>query len=128
MDRLNAALDLARETGVKPEKADAAEWVKRKLAGQLPAGHQRRPTTRCSSNTRRARCARRSGCDRGGGDADDCPSGRLAWVRFEPKAVIGGSRDMVRYVLNIVSWSAGQCTEQTLAEVDPHGRLAVWEG
>ena len=33
MERLNAALELGRTTGSKPEKADAAEWVRTRLGG-----------------------------------------------------------------------------------------------
>lgn len=127
MDRLNAALDLARETGVKPEKADAAAWVKEKLAGELPLG-----TTVIYHSVflqyppHAVREAIAEGIEEAG--TRTTPYRRLAWVRFEPTAVIGGSRDIVRYVLNVVSWSAGQRSEATLAEVDPHGRFMVWEG
>jgi hypothetical protein len=127
MDRLNSALELARETGVKPDKADAAEWVKQKLAGELPLGtsvvyhsvfYQYPP--------REVRHAIRDNIEEAG--SRTTPYRRLAWVRFEPSSVIGGDRDVIRYVLNIVSWNAGQRSEQTLAEVDPHGRFMVWSG
>jgi hypothetical protein len=125
MDRLNSALDLARETGVKPDKADAAQWVKQKLSGELPLGtsvvyhsvfYQYPP--------REVREAIRDNIAEAG--ARTTEDRRLAWVRFEPSSVIGGDRDVIRYVLNIVSWNAGKRSEQTLAEVDPHGRFMVW--
>jgi hypothetical protein len=53
---------------------------------------------------------------------------RLAWVRFEPEGVIGGQREHVRYVVNVVSWDEGGRSEETLAEVDPHGRTMTWFG
>ena len=56
------------------------------------------------------------------------PDRRLAWVRFEPNAVIGGPIEPVRYVLNVVSWNAGKRSEETLADVDPHGRFITWIG
>jgi len=127
MERLNAALDLAREAGIKPERADAAEWVRRKLGGELPVGtsivyhsvfYQYPP--------REVREAIQAGIEEAGtrtsGDR------RLAWVRFEPESVIGGQKGSTRYVLNVVSWHAGQRSEATLADVDPHGRSMVWRG
>lgn len=127
MERLNAALDLARETGLKPEKADAAEWVRRKLAGKLPVGtsviyhsvfYQYPP--------HEVRAAIRDGIEEAGlRTSGEC---RLAWVRFEPESVIGGERGSVRYVLNIVTWDAGRRSEATLADVDPHGRSMIWRG
>jgi hypothetical protein len=127
MERLNAALDLARTTGVKPEKADAAEWVSRKLAGDLPAGtsvvyhsvfYQYPP--------REVRNAIKAGIEEAG--TRTTADRRLAWVRFEPESVISENRGSLRYVLNVIVWEAGRQTEATLAEVDPHGRSMVWRG
>lgn len=124
MARLNAALDLARKTGIKPEKADAAEWVRRKLGGELPEGtsvvyhsvfYQYPP--------REVREAIRDGIEEAG--TRTTSDRRLAWVRFEPESVIG-QRGSPRYVLNVVSWEAGRRSEATLAEVDPHGRSLTW--
>ncbi|RYZ08516.1 MAG: DUF2332 domain-containing protein [Alphaproteobacteria bacterium] len=127
MERLNAALDLARETGLKPEKADAAEWVQRKLGGELPAGtsviyhsvfYQYPPlAVRQSIREEIEAAGARTSRDR-----------RLAWVRFEPESVLGGERGSAHYVLNIVTWEEGRRSEATLAEVDPHGRSLVWRG
>lgn len=126
MERLNAAIELARATGLKPEKADAAEWVGRRLT-QLPDGtsvvyhsvfYQYPPVA--------VRQAIRDAIEEAGvrtsGDR------RLAWVRFEPESVIGGERGSGRYVLNVVSWKDGERKEATLAEVDPHGRSMTWLG
>lgn len=127
MERLNAALDLARETGLKPEKADAAEWVRRKLGGELPAGtsvvyhsvfYQYPPLA--------VREAIRAEIEVAG--ARTTATQRLAWVRFEPESVLGSERGSAHYVLNIVTWEEGRRSEATLAEVDPHGRSMVWRG
>lgn len=127
MERLNAALDLARATGVKPEKADAAEWVLGKLGGELPAGtsvvyhsvfYQYPPAA--------VRQAIREAIEDAGARTSD--GRRLAWVRFEPESVIGGERGSAHYVLNVVSWKSGDRNEATLAEVDPHGRSMAWRG
>jgi hypothetical protein len=124
MERRNAALDLARATGINPEKADAAEWVRRKLAGQLPDGtsvvyhsvfYQYPP--------REVRDAIRDGIEEAG--LRTSPGHGLAWVRLEPESVIG-VRGSTRYVVNVVRWENGRRSEATLAEADPHGRTLVW--
>lgn len=125
LERLNAALDLARATGIKPERADAARWMREKLAGQPPEGtsvvyhsvfYQYPP--------REVRDAIRDGIEEAGKRTTG--ERRLAWVRFEPESVIGGERGSTRYVLNVVTWKAGRRSEATLAEVDPHGRSMTW--
>lgn len=125
LERLNAALDLARAQGHKVEKADAAEWVKRKLSGKLPGG-----TTVVYHSVfyqyppKEVREAIASAIEEAG--ARTTNDARLAWVRFEPESVIGGTRGSIRYVLNVVSWDKGKRSEATLAEVDPHGRFMTW--
>ena len=125
LERLNAAIELARETGVKVEKADAAAWVRARLDGQLPVGttvlyhsvfFQYPPIP--------VREAIAAGIEEAGTRTRDDRT--LAWVRFEPESVIGGERGSARYVLNIVSWKNGERSEATLAEVDPHGRSMTW--
>jgi len=125
LERLNAAMELSRETGIKVEKADAAAWVAARLAGDLPPGTsvfyhsvflQYPPL-----EVRKAIAAaiEEAGA-RARGDA------HLAWVRFEPDSVISGDRSSARYVLNVVTWANGERTETTLADVDPHGRTMSW--
>ncbi len=127
MERLDAAIDLARATGVTVQKADAAAWVRERLAGELPEGTtvvyhsvflqyppvEVRETIAATLEeagvrTRNGRC--------------------LAWVRFEPESVLSGARASTRDVLNVVTWTDGQRDEVTLAEVDPHGRTMSWAG
>ena len=124
MERLNAAIDLARATGRKPEKADAADWVRRRLI-DLPDGtsvvyhsvfYQYPPAA--------VRQAIRDAIEEAG--ARTLVDRALAWVRFEPESVIGGERGSARYVLNVVGWKDGERSEATLAEVDPHGRSMTW--
>lgn len=126
LERLNAAIELARETGVKVQKADAAAWVRERLDGELPVGttvvyhsvfFQYPPLA--------VREAIAAGIEEAGARTrgERC----LAWVRFEPESVIG-RRDSTRYVLNVVTWKDGQRSEATLADVDPHGRTMRWTG
>lgn len=127
IERLEAAIDLARGTGVKVEKADAAAWVQQRLAGELPEGtsivyhsvfFQYPPAD--------VRQAIREAIEDAG--ARTTPARRLAWVRLEPESVLGAVNSQARYVLNVVTWEAGVRTERTLAEVDPHGRTMTWLG
>lgn len=125
MERLNVAVELAHRSGLKVEKADASEWVKRKLAGALPQG-----TTVVYHSVffqyppREVREAIADAIEEAGtrASSDRC----LAWVRFEPEAVIGGPRGSTRYVLNAVHWDESGRSEAMLADVDPHGRSLVW--
>jgi hypothetical protein len=125
MERLNGALELSHRSGLKVEKADAAEWVKRKLTGQLPMG-----TTVIYHSVffqyppREVRQAISEAIEEAGTRAT--PDRRLAWVRFEPESLVGGERGSARYVLNAVTWDGAGRREATLAEVDPHGRSLLW--
>lgn len=125
-ERLNAALDLAQMSGLKVEKADAAEFLRRKLGAGLKEGttvvyhsvfFQYPPPA--------MRIAIAEAIERAGTMAT--ATSRLAWVRFEPEAVIGGPRDSTRYVLNVVRYGPDGRMERTLGDVDPHGRTMSWE-
>jgi hypothetical protein len=125
MERLNAAIELARETGVKVDRADAAAWVKAKLDADLPVGtsvvyH----SVFLQYPPREVRAAIGDAIE--GAGRRTTGERRLAWVRFEPEAVIGGQAGSTRYVLNVVTWNNGQREEITLADVDPHGRTLSW--
>jgi hypothetical protein len=99
--------------------------VRRKLSGQLPAG-----TTVIYHSVffqyppKEVRQGIRDAIEEAG--ARTTADRRLAWVRFEPEAVIGGPHGSTRYVLDVVTWGAGQRAEATLADVDPHGRSLRW--
>lgn len=127
MDRLNAALELADASGLRVEKADAAEWVRSKLSGDLPPG-----TTIVYHSVffqyppREVRAAITQAIEEAGMRADK--DRQLAWVRFEPDPIVGGPRDSTRYVLNIIRWDGSTRTQETLADVDPHGRFMTWQG
>lgn len=127
MERLNAALDLARLTGVKVERADAAAWVRARLAGGPPEGltviyhsvflqYPPKEVRQAIADAIAAAGARTTG------------TRQLARVSFEPESVIGGPHGSARYVLNVTHWRDGQRSEATLAEVDPHGRTLAWLG
>ena len=125
MARVNAAIELAASSHYRVEKADAARWVAAKLTPGLPEG-----TTVVYHSVffqyppHDVRTAIAEAIEAAGAKAR--PTGRLAWVRFEPEAILGGPRDSPRYVLNILRWDGSGRTESTLAEVDPHGRTMTW--
>jgi hypothetical protein len=125
LERLNAAMELARETGVKVEKADAALWVRERLGGELPVGTT---VVYHSVFLQYPPLAVREAIAAGMEEAGTRTRGdrALAWVRFEPESVLGGERGSGRYVLNVVTWKNGQRSEATLADVDPHGRTMKW--
>jgi hypothetical protein len=125
LERLNAALDLAQATGVKVEKADAAVWTRRALAGELPVGtsviyhsvflqYPPQDVREAILDTIAAAGARTS------------PGRRLAWLSFEPESVVAGPHGSARYVLHAAMWDEGRRSDVTLAEVDPHGRHLTW--
>jgi hypothetical protein len=125
MARINAAIDLAAAQPWRVEKADAAKWVAGKLEACLPRGatvvyhsvfFQYPPH---DVRTAIARAIESAG-------AKATAERRLAWMRFEPETILGGPRDSLRYVLNIVQWDGGGRRESTLADVDPHGRTMTW--
>lgn len=128
LERLDAAiaLALARDTGI--ERADAADWIATKLSGPLPQG-----TTVVYHSVflqyppRAVRDAIAAAIETAGDGA--APAAQLAWVRFEPAAVIGARSDSGQgMVLNVVRWDGAGRTETTLADVDPHGRFMEWRG
>jgi hypothetical protein len=121
LERLDAALSLAQEAGVRVEKADAAEWVKARLAEDLPDGttvvyhsvflqYPPRETREAIAAAIEAAGARTTALQ------------QLARVSFEPESVVGGPHGSARYVLHVTLWKDGQRNEATLADVDPHGR------
>jgi hypothetical protein len=126
MERLNAALELAHQSGLKVQKADAAVWARQNLDGDLPKG-----TTVVYHSVffqyppKEVRQAIAEAIEEAG--TRTTSDSRLAWVRFEPEAAIGGPRASTRYVLNAVTWNGSERHEATLADVDPHGRSLVWQ-
>lgn len=126
LQRLDAAVALALARDTRIDAADAADWVAAKLAGPLPPGltvvfHsvflQYPP---CDVRDAIAATIEAAG-------EVATPAAQLAWVRFEPAAVIGAQSDSGQgMVLNVVRWDGAGRTETTLADVDPHGRFMRW--
>ncbi len=125
--RLAAALELAQAMGVKVEKADAAQWLRARLARELPEG-----TTVVFHSVflqyppREVREQIKVAMDEAGSRTTQAR--RLAWLMFEPEALVAGVAGSTRYVLQAAVWEAGRRSDVTLAEVDPHGRHMTWLG
>lgn len=116
--RFDAAAALAAAGDVRVERADAAEWLEARLPQRSPDAltvvyhsvfyqYPRRET--------RERIARAIAA---AGESGAAP---LAWLRLEPEAVLGGPRDSVRFLVDLVSWPGGQ--RRTLATTDGHANF-----
>ncbi len=125
LERLNAAIDLAQSTSVRVEKADAADWTRRALAGEMPMGTS--VVYHSVFLQYPPRVVREGILDAiAAAGARTSPGRRLAWLSFEPESIVGGPHGSARYVLHAAVWDAGKRNDTTLAEVDPHGRHLTW--
>jgi|HubBroStandDraft_1064217.scaffolds.fasta_scaffold00055_29 hypothetical protein len=123
LDLLQRGLAIARRRGMVPDKADAAEWLEQRLPDHRPGlltivyhsiFYQYPPA---------ATRARIEAAISAAGRAATLDS-PLAWLRFEPEAVLGGPAASKRTLLDVVTWPGGR--RRILAEVDPHGRSVHW--
>jgi hypothetical protein len=116
--RFDAAAELALATDVRVERADAAVW----LEERLPARATDALTIVYHSvflqyPTRETR-ARIEAAIRNAGERGAAP---LAWLRLEPEVVLGGPRESVRFLLDVITWPGGE--RQTLGVTDGHARF-----
>lgn len=100
------------------ERADAGEWLERKLAQRADDAvtvvyhsifYQYPP-----SETRQ----RIADAIAASGKAKAAP---LVWLRLEPEAVLGGPRDSVRILIDTITWPGAE--RRILAETDGHVRF-----
>jgi hypothetical protein len=120
--RFDGALKLALAHNVVVERADAAEWLARKLAAraqdaativyhsvflQYPPRETREAIVAAIRNA-------------GAGAGTEAP---LAWVRLEPEAVTDGVENGLRFVVDLHTWPGGG--RRILAYTDGHVR-SVW--
>lgn len=115
--RLRAALVVAEQHPLEVERADAGEWLERRLATPLPLGattvvfhsivwQYLPPTTRQAVRS----------CLLTAGEAAT-PSSPLCWLRMEPATATHAD-------LRLTSWPGGE--EIRLAEVGYHGHRVDW--
>lgn len=117
--RFDAAADLAIACNVNVERADAAEWLARKL----PTRARDAATIICHSiflqyPPRETREAIARAIETAGVTAT--PEAPVAWLRLEPEALLDGVRDSPRMVLDLTTWPGGE--RRILAYTDGHVR------
>ncbi len=117
--RFDGAVALAREAGVKVERADAAEWIARKLAARAPdAATIVYHSVFLQYPPRETQAAIIAAIEQAGARATrDAP---LAWVRLEPEALLDSVRDSTRMVVDLVTWPGGE--RRILGYTDGHVR------
>jgi hypothetical protein len=115
--RARAAVALFRDSGLRVEAADAAEWLERQLAVSAP-GQARvvyhSIVWQYLPEPTRARIAAALGA--AGGRATRAAP--LAWLRLEPDAAAPGA------AVTLTTWPGGR--ERRLGRADFHGRWVAW--
>jgi hypothetical protein len=120
--RFDAAADLAVATGQKVERANAAEWLARRLAArakdaatvvyhsvflQYPPPADRNAIIAAIQNA----------------GATATPEAPVAWLRLEAEALLGGARDSVRFWVELITWPGA--VRRLLAITDGHVRTVT---
>ena len=117
--RFDAAADLAIATGVKVERADAAEWLAERLATRARDGativyhsvfFQYPPPAVRDAITAAIESA-------GARATREAP---LAWLRLEPEALLTGPRASARFLVELITWPGA--VRRLLAITDGHVR------
>jgi hypothetical protein len=101
--RFDGAVALARETGVRVERADAVEWLRQKLSARADdAATIVYHSVFLQYPPREARTAIIDAITSAGERATE--QAPLAWVRLEPEALTDDIRDSPRMVIDIITW------------------------
>lgn len=117
--RFDGAVALALQHDVRVERADAAEWLERKLHGRATDAAtivyhsvflQYPPPDVRAAIVKVIR-------DAGAAASKHAP---LAWVRLEPEGVTDGKRDSTRFVIDLTVWPGGE--RRILGYTDGHVR------
>lgn len=120
--RFDGAVSLAIEAGVKVDRADAGDWLADRLARRASDA----PTVVYHSiflqyPTRETR-ARIAALMEEAGRKGPAP---LAWVRLEPEATLGGPRESLRVLIDMIVWrgEGSDGVRETLGVTDGHVRF-----
>jgi hypothetical protein len=101
--RFDGAVALARETGVRVERADAAQWLAQKLSARADdAATVVYHSVFLQYPPREARDAIVDAIQSAGARATE--RAPLAWVRLEPEALTDDARDSPRMVIDVTTW------------------------
>jgi hypothetical protein len=116
--RFDAAVALALESGVAVERADAAVFLEERLPARAPDALTVVYHSVFLQYPPRETRARIAAAIERAGESGQAP---LAWLRLEPEVVLGGPRESVRFLLDVVTWPGGE--RRTLASTDGHVRF-----
>lgn len=124
LERFDAAVALALEAGVQVERADAAEWLARKLAARAAdAATLVYHSVFLQYPPKEVRAAIVAAIAEAGAEATtEAP---LAWVRMEPEAVLDGVHNGLRFVIDLITWPGGE--RRILGYTDGHVRAVYAE-
>jgi hypothetical protein len=121
VERLRGALTVARTVPVSVERADAAEWLERRLASppnELTTVVYHSVVLQYLDDAARARM--RAILEEAGRAATQ--ESPLVWLRLEPPDVAAAAR----FDVTLTAWPGGD--EQVIATAPPHGLPATWIG
>ena len=119
--RFDGAVALALKQGVQVERADAAEWLREKLAVRADdAATIVYHSVFLQYPPREAREAIVAAMHDAGAHAT--AKAPLAWVRLEPEAVTDAVANSARFVIDLITWPGGE--RRILGYTDGHVRAA----
>jgi hypothetical protein len=116
--RFDAAATLAVTHDVHVERADAAAWLEERLPHRAPDALTVVYHSVFYQYPPQATRERIAATIEQAGRASVAP---LAWLRLEPEAALGGPRESVRYLIDLITWPGGE--RRTLGTTDGHVRF-----
>jgi len=120
--RFDGAVALARQSNAKVERADAATWLRERLAARAQdAATIVYHSIFLQYPPREARAAIVDAIQSAGAEATALAP--IAWVRLEPEALTDGVRDSLRMVIDITTWPSGE--RRVLGYTDGHVRTVA---
>lgn len=120
--RFDGAVRLAKANDVRVDQADAAEWIKAKLAARADdAATVVYHSVFLQYPPREARAAIVDAIQSAGAKAT--ARAPLVWVRMEPEGLFGGDINSARMVCDFVSWPSG--ARRIVAHTDGHVRVVA---
>jgi hypothetical protein len=122
--RFDAAADLAAKSGVRVERADAADWLTARLAQRAPdLATVIYHSVFLQYPPREKRSAMIAAIEAAGERATaEAP---LCWLRYEPEAIFDGPRNSVRFCVDMITWPGAE--RRVLAFSDGHASSVLFQ-